>query len=152
MICACFLLVVFIFSEFLYIYSTLIFCGSFFFLFPDSLLMFISWIQCETTVYWVHHLRWAALITDDVIILLTVFEILRLIFLSVLQGCVFILPFIIQPWFYPVVKYCFNAICSTRFIFVNSVIVSSNISCNDLSWDFIIMHVWYFVSWNSIFV
>ena len=30
---------------------------------------------------------------DDVIILLTVFEMLRLVFLSVLQGCVFILPF-----------------------------------------------------------
>ena len=38
-------------------------------------------------------------------------------------------------------KYCFDAICFTRFIFVNSVIVSSNISCNDLSWDFIIMYV-----------
>ena len=47
--------------------------------------------------------------------------------------------FIIQPWFYPVVKYCFNATCFIRFIFVNSVIVSSNISCNDLTWDFIIM-------------
>ena len=57
-----------------------------------------------------------------------------------------------QPWFYPVVKYCFNAICFTRFIFVNSVIVSSNISCNDLSWNFIVMYVWYFVSWNSISV
>ena len=33
----------------------------------------------------------------------------------------------------PVVKYSFNAICFTRFTFVNSVIVSSNISCNDLS-------------------
>ena len=50
-----------------------------------------------------------------------------------------------QPWFYPVVKYCFNAICFTRFIFVNSVIVSSIISCNDLYQDFIIMCVWYFV-------
>ena len=26
------------------------------------------------------------------------------------------------------------------------LIVSSNISCNDLSWDFIIMYVWYFAS------
>ena len=58
--------------------------------------------------------------------------------------------FIVQPWFYPVVKYCFNAICFTRFIFVNSVIVSSYISCNDLSWDFIVMYVWCFVGWNSI--
>ena len=57
--------------------------------------------------------------------------------------------FIIQPWFYPVVKYCFNAICFTRFIFV---IVSSIISCNDLYQDFIIMYVWYFVSRNSISV
>ena len=57
-----------------------------------------------------------------------------------------------QPWFYPVVKYCFNAICFTRFIFVNSVIVSSIISCNDLYQDFIIMYVWYFVSRNSISV
>ena len=60
--------------------------------------------------------------------------------------------FIIQPWFYPVVKYCFDAICFTSFIFVNGVIVSSNISCNDLSWNFIVMYVWYFVSWNSISV
>ena len=57
-----------------------------------------------------------------------------------------------QPWFYPVVKYCFNAICFTRFIFVNSVIVSSIISCNDLYQDFIIINVWYFVSRNSISV
>ena len=60
--------------------------------------------------------------------------------------------FIMQPWFYPVVKYCFNAICFTRSIFVNSVIVSSIISCNDLYQDFIIMSVWYFVSRNSISV
>ena len=60
--------------------------------------------------------------------------------------------FIMQPWFYPVVKYCFNAICFTRFIFVNSVIVSLIISCNDLYQDFIIMYVWYFVSRNSISV
>ena len=60
--------------------------------------------------------------------------------------------FNIQPWFYPVVKYCFNAIYFTRFIFVNSVIVSSNFSCNDVSWDFIVIYVWYFVSWNSISV
>ena len=60
--------------------------------------------------------------------------------------------FIIQPWFYPVVKYCFNAICFTRFICVNSVVVSSNISCNDLSWDFIVMYFWYFASWNSMSV
>ena len=60
--------------------------------------------------------------------------------------------FIIQPWFYPVVKYCFNAIYFTPFIFVNSVIVSSNISCNDLPWDFIVIYVWYFVGWNSICV
>ena len=67
--------------------------------------------------------------------------------LSVLQGCIFLFClFDIQPWFYPVVKYCFNAIYFTRFIFVNIVIVSSNISCNDLSWDFILMYVWYFVS------
>ena len=58
--------------------------------------------------------------------------------------------FIVQPWFYPVVKYCFDAICFTRFIFVNSVIVSSYISCNDLSWDIIVMYVWCFVSWNSL--
>ena len=60
--------------------------------------------------------------------------------------------FIMQPWFYPVVKYCFNAICFTRFIFVNSVIVSSIISCNDLYQDFSIMYIWYFVSRNSISV
>ena len=72
--------------------------------------------------------------------------------LSVLQGCVFILPLLImQPWFYPVVKYCFNTICFTRFSFVNSVIVSI-ISCNDLYQDFFIMYVWYFVSRNSISV
>ena len=59
---------------------------------------------------------------------------------------------LVQPWFYPVVKYCFNAIYFTRFIFVNSVIVSSIISCNDLYQDFIIMYVWYFVSRNSISV
>ena len=71
--------------------------------------------------------------------------------LSVLQGCIFLFClFIIQPWFYPVVKYCFNAIYFTRFIFVNSVIVSSIISCNDLYQDFIIMYVWYFVNRNSI--
>ena len=35
----------------------------------------------------------------------------------------------------------FNAICFTRFIFVNSVIVSSIISYNDLYQDFIIMYV-----------
>ena len=57
-----------------------------------------------------------------------------------------------QPWFYPVVKYWFNAICFTRFIFVNSVIVSSIISCNDLHQDFITMYTWYFVSRNSISV
>ena len=44
----------------------------------------------------------------------------------------------------------FNAICFTCFIFVNSVIVSSIISCNDLYQNFIIMYVWYFVSRNSI--
>ena len=77
---------------------------------------------------------------------------LHLVFLSVLQGCVLILPFYLQPWFYPVLKYCFTAICFTCFIFVNSVIVSSNISCNNLSWDFIVMYVWYFVCWNSISV
>ena len=60
--------------------------------------------------------------------------------------------FIMQPWFYPVVKYDFNAICFPRFIFVNSVIVSSIISCNDLYQDFIITYVWYFVSRNSISV
>ena len=60
--------------------------------------------------------------------------------------------FIIQPCFYPVVKYCFNAMCFTRFIFVNSVIVSSIISCNDLYQDFNIMYIWYFVSYNSISV
>ena len=60
--------------------------------------------------------------------------------------------FIMQPWFYSVVKYCFNAICFTRFIFVNSVMVSSIISCNDLYQDFIIMYIWYFVSRNSISV
>ena len=49
-------------------------------------------------------------------------------------------------------KYCFNAIYFTRFIFVNSVIVSSIISCKDLYQDFIIMYVWYFVSRNSISV
>ena len=49
-------------------------------------------------------------------------------------------------------KYCFNAIYFTRFISVNSVIVSSIISCNDLYQDFIIMYVWYFVSRNSISV
>ena len=73
--------------------------------------------------------------------------------LSALQGCIFLFClFIIQPWFYPVVKYCFNAIYFTCFIFVNSVIVSSIISCNDLYQDFIIMYVWYFVSRNSISV
>ena len=73
--------------------------------------------------------------------------------LSVLQGCIFLFClFIIQPWFYTVVKYCCNAIYFTRFIFVNSVIVSSIISCNDLYQDFIIMYVWYFVSRNSISV
>ena len=60
--------------------------------------------------------------------------------------------FIIQPWFHPVAKYCFNVICFTRFIFVNSVIVSSIISFNNLYQDFIIMYVWYFVSRNSISV
>ena len=38
------------------------------------------------------------------------------------------------------------------YISVNSVVVSSNISCNDLYQDFIIMYVWYFVSRNSISV
>ena len=51
--------------------------------------------------------------------------------LSALQGFFLFCLFIIQPWFYPVVKYCFNAICFTHSIFVNSVIVSSNISCSD---------------------
>ena len=32
---------------------------------------------------------------DDAIVLLTVFEMSRLVFLSVLQGCVFILPFLL---------------------------------------------------------
>ena len=49
-------------------------------------------------------------------------------------------------------KYCFNAIYFTGFIFVNSVVVSSIISCNNLYQDFIIMYVWYFVSRNSISV
>ena len=66
--------------------------------------------------------------------------------LRALQGCVFILPFYYTNLIYPVVKYCLNAICFTCFVFVNSVIVSSNIGCNDLSWDFIIMYVWYFAS------
>ena len=65
--------------------------------------------------------------------------------LSVLRGC-FYSAFLLYNLDYPVVKYCFNAICFTPFIFVNSVIVSSNISCNDLSWDFIVMYVWYFVT------
>ena len=43
----------------------------------------------------------------------------------------------------------FNAICFMCFIFVNSVIVSSIVSCNDLYQDFIIMYVYYFVSRNS---
>ena len=43
----------------------------------------------------------------------------------------------------------FNAICFMCFIFVNSVIVFSIISCNDLYQDFIVMYVWYFVSRNS---
>ena len=60
--------------------------------------------------------------------------------------------FIIQPCFYLVVKYCFNAICFTRFINVNSVIISSIISCNDLYQDFIIMYVWYFVNRISVSV
>ena len=47
--------------------------------------------------------------------------------------------FIMQPWFYPIVKFCFNAICFTRFIFVNSVIVYSIISCNNLYQDFVIV-------------
>ena len=46
----------------------------------------------------------------------------------------------------------FNAICFTCFVFVNSVIVSSIISCNDLYQSFIIMYLWYFVSRNSISV
>ena len=46
----------------------------------------------------------------------------------------------------------FNAICFMCFIFVNSVIVSSNISCNDLYQDFILMFVWYFLSRNSMSV
>ena len=71
--------------------------------------------------------------------------------LSVLQGCILFCLFIIQPWFYPGVKY-FNAICFMCFIFVNSVIVSSIITCNDLYQNFIIMYVWYFVSRNSISV
>ena len=69
--------------------------------------------------------------------------------LSVLQGCIFFYSaFLIYNLDFTLffVKYCFIAICFTRFIFVNSVIVSSNISCNDLSWDFIVIYVWYFVS------
>ena len=45
--------------------------------------------------------------------------------LSVLWRCDFIMPFVIQTWLYPVVKYCVFA----RFIFVSRVIVSSNNSC-----------------------
>ena len=62
--------------------------------------------------------------------------------LSVLQGCIFILPF-----------YYTTLILSCCEIFlmpsVLCVIVSSIISCNDLYQDFIIMFVWYFVSRNS---
>ena len=36
-----------------------------------------------------------------------------------LQGIVLILPFIIQSWFYPVVKYCLIVICFTDSIVVN---------------------------------
>ena len=79
----------------------------------------------------------------DAIILLTVFEMLRLVFLSVLQSCVFILPFYYTTLILTCCEKLFNAICFTRFIFVNSVIVSSNISCNDLSWNFNVMYVWY---------
>ena len=68
--------------------------------------------------------------------------------LSVLQGCIFI---IIQPWFI-LLWNIFNAICFMCFILVNSVIVSSIISCNDLYQNFIIMYVWYFISRNSISV
>ena len=91
---------------------------------------------------------------DDVIILLTVFEMLLCSVFYVHCKAVFLLClfFFIKPWFYPVVKYWFDVICFTCFIFVSSVKVSSNISCNDLYKDFIIMYVWYFVSWNSIFV
>ena len=79
---------------------------------------------------------------DGVIILLTVFEMLLCSVFLVYCKVVFLFClFIMQPWFYPVVKYCFNAICFPRFIFVNSVIVSLIISCNDLYQDFIIMYV-----------
>ena len=90
---------------------------------------------------------------DDAIVRLTVYEMLRLVFFKcIARLCFYSAFFIMQPWFYPVVKYCFNAISFTRFIFVNSVIISSIISCNDLYQDFIIMYIWYFVSWNSISV
>ena len=89
---------------------------------------------------------------DDVIILLTVLKMLCSVFQAYFKIVFLFCLFIIQPWFYHVVKYCFNAIYFTSFIFVNSIIVSSNISCNDLSWDFIVIYVWYFVNWNSISV
>ena len=68
--------------------------------------------------------------------------------LSVLQGCIFILPFYYTTL---ILSYCEIFLMPsvfTCFIFVNSIIVSSNISGNDLYQDFIIMYVWYFVSRN----
>ena len=71
--------------------------------------------------------------------------------LSVLQGCIFILPF----YHTTLILSCCEIFLMPSvlcFIFVNSVIVSSIISCNDLYQNFIIMYVWYFVSRNSISV
>ena len=52
--------------------------------------------------------------------------------LSVLQGCIFILTFYYTTLILSCCEIFFNAICFMCFIFVNSVIVSSIISCNDL--------------------
>ena len=67
---------------------------------------------------------------DDAIVLLAVFGMLHLVFLSALQGHVFILPFYYTTLILSCCEILFNAICFTRFIFVNNVKVSSNISCN----------------------
>ena len=56
------------------------------------------------------------------VVFLTVLLVMFIYYLMVLcKAMVLFCLFITWPWFYPVVKCCFNAICFTCFIVVNSL-------------------------------
>ena len=90
------------------------------------LLMIHTWI-IAVVIWWASrntYLHTESLYFDDAIVLLAVFKcIARLCFYSAFL--LYKLDFILL--------WNFNTIRFTRFIFVNSVIVYSNIRCNDLS-------------------